>query len=222
MKNKAIHIFLSIVKNIVFYLLILVALYLFVAVLFSILKTHPPELNCEKDKTFYVSSNGVHLDIIVPVEELDNQFKQQLDLQQGTKYVAFGWGDKGFYLKTPEWSDLTFSTAFKAVFLKSKSAMHVSCYKQVYQSWRKVDVCDVQMNTLTQYISNSFIKNENGDLLKLGIDGYSFNDRFFDAKGSFTLFYTCNVWTNTALKKSGVETSVWSPFDFGVLYHLSE
>jgi len=40
--------------------------------------------------------------------------------------------------------------------------------------------------------------------------------------GSFSLFNTCNVWVNKALKVTGIETSVWSPFDFGVLHHLPE
>lgn len=44
-------------------------------------------------------------------------------------YLAIGWGDKGFYLNTPTWADLKFSTAFKAAFGLSKPAMHATFYR---------------------------------------------------------------------------------------------
>ena len=46
------------------------------------------------------------------------------------EYLAFGWGDKGFYLDTPEWSDLKASTAFKAAFALGNSAMHTTFINQ--------------------------------------------------------------------------------------------
>ncbi|HOB24230.1 MAG TPA: DUF2459 domain-containing protein, partial [Kaistella sp.] len=43
-------------------------------------------------------------------------FKTTLSKRTDFKYLAIGWGDKGFYLDTPTWADLKFSTAFKAAF----------------------------------------------------------------------------------------------------------
>jgi hypothetical protein len=56
--------------------------------------------------------------------------------------VAFGWGDKGFYLETKTWDELKFSTAFKAVFYLGSSAMHVSFHKKLREtaSCRKICV----------------------------------------------------------------------------------
>ena len=55
---------------------------------------------------------------------------------------------------------------------------------------------------------------------KLDVEGYNSYDSFFEAKGSFSFYRTCNIWVNKALKVIGVKTSIWSPFDFGVLHHL--
>lgn len=84
-------------------------------------------VNIEPEKSdevaIFINSNGVHTDIVVPVsndikdwskEILFNHTKAKDSLM---KYIAFGWGDKGFYLDTPEWSDLKASTAAKAAFL---------------------------------------------------------------------------------------------------------
>jgi len=96
------------------------------AFILSLLKTHPVKLNCLAEKEIFVSSNGVHLDIILPLENIDSEFLRKLEIPSQTEYISFGWGDKQFYVNTPEWKDLTFKTAFTALFLKSESAMHVT------------------------------------------------------------------------------------------------
>jgi len=220
--TKTIKIVFLRLKKILYWLFLIIATYLLFAVVLSVLKTRPKEQNCIKDKKVYLTTNGVHLDIILLVEDLDPEFVDQLEIIEGSKFVAFGWGDKEFYINTPQWSDLTFPTAFKALFLRSQTAMHVTCYKQSYFSWRSVEMCAWQVDNLLTYISDSFKKDVHGKIKKIEISGYAYNDIFFESTGSFSIFKTCNVWTNTALKRSGIETSVWSPFDFGVLYHLPE
>jgi len=52
-------------------------------------------------------------------EFIDWTTKVSPDDTKGKKkgdWLAFGWGDKGFYLNTPTWADLKFSTAVKAAF----------------------------------------------------------------------------------------------------------
>ena len=70
----------------------------------------------------YILTNGVHTDLVLP---LTNPLKDwtQVVSSSDTKskgnqhqWVAFGWGDKGFYLATPTWADLTLKTALKAGF----------------------------------------------------------------------------------------------------------
>ena len=218
---KIIRIILKSLRIFILTTLILIFTYLLFAVIFSILPTHPPKQSCSSEKNVFISSNGVHLDIIIPVNYLEEKFINELNILPGTKYVAFGWGDREFYIKTPEWSDLTLPVAFKALFLRSKTAMHVTCYKNHYDLWKKIDLCRWQIDSLNSYIENSFEKTKKEKLIKLSFPGYSNYDIFFNANGSFSIFKTCNVWTNNALKKIEMKTSVWSPFTFGVLYHVA-
>ncbi|MCY1720689.1 TIGR02117 family protein [Prolixibacteraceae bacterium Z1-6] len=209
-------------KQLLFLLVLAIGLYLLAALVLSLIKTRPQPINCTEQMEVYVSSNGVHLDVIVPVESLEHEFAQQLQLPRGTKFVAFGWGDKNFYIKTPEWKDLTVQTAFTAVFLKSATAMHVTVYKQTSPAWRTLKICPLQIQQLVNYITNSFARDANGRIELLDVKGYASNDSFYNARGSFSLFKTCNVWVNQALKEALIETSVWSPFDFGVLHFIPE
>lgn len=197
-----------------------IILYFTFAILFSILPTHPPDKNCVPEKEIFLNTNGIHVDLIIPVNQLDPSFRNNLDVLPVTQYVAFGWGDRNFYIKTPEWTDLTLRVAFKALFLKSSAAMHVTFYPYKTDTWKQLPLCDEQLMTLIDYINNSFAKDKNGKLIKMDFDGYNQFDSFFEAKGSFSVFKTCNVWVNIAFKEAQVRTAVWTPFDFGVLYHI--
>lgn len=208
------------VKRVFIFIISLVIGYFVLAVLFSGLKTHPQKLNCSANNEIFITSNGVHLDIVIPVEILNTDFCKKLELLPGTAYVAFGWGDRRFYLNTPEWKDLTFPTAVNALFLNSKAAMHVTFYRKKYGDWNTIKLCPSQYDKLQKYIENSFRVSLNGSLMKIPVNGYFGNDFFYEANGSFSLFKTCNVWVNRALKTAGITTALWSPFDFGVLYHL--
>ncbi|WP_372949089.1 TIGR02117 family protein [Mariniphaga sp.] len=211
---------LKFLKNIFLALVAGIAFYLGIAALFSFLPTHPPKQNCLPQHEIFVASNGIHLDIILPVENITPQILHNLDVLPGTLFIGFGWGDKEFYIKTPVWSDLTIPVAFRALFLKSETAMHVTYLPRSFPSWKKIQLCANQLKKLNFYIENSFVKDDHGNLKKMDFEGYSRFDDFYDANGSFSLFRTCNVWVNVALKEIGIKTSVWSPFDLGVLYHL--
>ncbi|KAF0238318.1 MAG: hypothetical protein FD181_1129 [Prolixibacteraceae bacterium] len=222
MTRKIISLIFHLLKTVFVFLVSAVILYFAAALVLSYLKTHPPKQDCPADKEIYITTNGVHLDIVMHMENLESEFMKKLEILPGTKYVSFGWGDKEFYLNTPEWKDLTFKTAFKALFLKSETAMHVTFYRGFGAHWKPLKLCGPQLAALNRYIGDSFKKNEHGKLQKIAAPGYYDNDAFYEATGSFSLFKTCNVWVNKALKEIGVPTSVWSPFDFGVLHHLPE
>lgn len=212
----------KLLKRILLFLFSLIAIYFLSALILSLVKTHPPGQECFNQTEIFITSNGIHIDIVLPVEEIEPGFLETLEIRADTKYVAFGWGDKNFYINTPEWKDLTFNTAFKALFLKSETAMHVTNYSGKYESWKMIKICKIQKDILNRYISDSFQKTDNGELIKIDAPGYYGTDFFFEAKGSFSLFKTCNIWVNRALKEIGIETSVWSPFDWGILHHLPE
>jgi len=193
-----------------------VILYLLTAWICSNIATNPKKEFTDKHKPIYVASNGVHTAIIIPVENIDTKLK----LNPNTKYVAFGWGDKGFFLNTPTWGDLTFSTAVNAVFLKSPTAMHVTEYKKTASDWKKIMINDYQLISIEKNILDTFQLKEDKGFIK--IEGYTYgtNDTFYEANGNYTCLNTCNTWTNDILKKAEIKTAIWTPFDSGILKHL--
>lgn len=165
----------------------------------------------------YLRTNGVHTDIILPREELSTALSEGLQIAHTDEFVAFGWGDENFYLNTPTWGDLTFYNAFSALFLKSPTLMHVTRIPVLSDDWVEIPITDDELLKMNKYLLGSFQTDSQNKKIRLPNKGYTSKDDFFRANGSYSCFKTCNTWTNTGFKKSGLKAALWTPFDFGLL-----
>ena len=213
--------FLKITLRIVLGLIAFVALYLLAAFGLSKIAT-PAESVADRTVDIYILTNGVHTDIVVPLktEQIDwgkeVKFENTISKDTNAKLVAFGWGDKGFYLNTPTWADLKFSTAFKAAFALSTSAVHATFHQQLVESssCKKISISKEQYARLITYIQNSFQRGANGHTINIKTNAnYGETDAFYEAKRRYNLFYTCNTWANNALKACGQRACLWTPMD---------
>lgn len=205
----------------------LLVIYFLTAVYFSLVTVNTNFTECKKDAVeIYLLSNGVHTDIVVPLKNDQKdwtKFVSPAATQSGSsfaRFVAFGWGDKGFYLNTKTWADLKFKTAFNALFFLSSTAMHVSYYYQPKESatCRKICISKESNAKLIVFIENSFLLDKNGLSQQISDAHYFTNDAFYEAKGTYSLFYTCNTWTNNGLKSANLRACAWTPFDKGIFY----
>ncbi len=216
-----------------------VFLYMIIAFGISKIPVNTDFENCKNDTEnitgtcveVFLLTNGVHTDIILPAKNSVKDWRNSISTtatktdHSSTKCIAFGWGDKGFYLDTPTWGDLKFSTAGKALFYLGSSTMHTTFYtKEELQedaTCKKILISRENYQKLVNFIENSFKTAENGDyqlILKDKIPhSYGNDDVFFEAKGAYSLFYTCNTWTNNALKAANMKACLWTLFDKPIL-----
>ncbi len=166
-----------------------------------------------------LTSNGVHLNIVLPSDVLPPALREGLSLEEGHSHCSFGWGDERFYLRTPTWFDLRPGTACTALFWPSSTLMHVHRLRAAPRDAACIRVSDEQMEGIVKGIENGFALDENGSLMLLEGAGYTMGDDFYRARGSYHLFYTCNTWVNDVLKSAGLPASLWTPFDFALMQH---
>lgn len=175
----------------------------------------------------FLVSNGVHVDVVLPVRSRINDWAEQFPRDAFTgvganhQYVAFGWGDRQFYLDTPAWSDLQMWTAARAVLWPTETVMHVEYIDHkpaLDDHTRRVVLSRSQYETLVQAIHKSFRTEVTGRFLRIEGRSYGDTDGFYEGTGSYHAFNTCNMWTNGVLKETGVRTAMWSPFAEGILY----
>jgi len=211
-----------------FMLIGILVIYLIIATAIAYIPVNKDQSQHEdQNLSIYILTNGVHTDIVVPYFNEVYDWRTYLDttLTPGkltsTKWVSFGWGDKGFYLQTPEWKDLKASVAFNAAFGLSESAMHVTYYNRMIQN---EDCIEIKLNKqqylqLCSFILNQFNIDKN-ELQLIDTDqNYGANDVFYNAKGTYNLFYTCNTWTNNALKAAGLKACFFTLWYKGIFYH---
>lgn len=219
--KKAFQIFLKILASV----LALLMLYaLAIAVLSAV--TIPEEPNHSPQIKLYLKTNGVHTDIVLPlVSEIkdwrkDISYTHTRGKDSTARWVGIGWGDRGFYLETPTWADLRASTAIRAATGLSTTAMHATLYPSMQPSPDSVPfyASDEQYQRLVHYIEASFKRNPSGKTLVIPTSAvYSDNDAFYEAKGRYSIFKSCNTWVNTGLKQAGLRACLWTPLDSPIL-----
>ncbi|WDF45614.1 TIGR02117 family protein [Chryseobacterium sp. KACC 21268] len=205
-----------------------VFLYIILGVVLPLIPVSAEKTNDPKVIEAYILTNGVHTDLVVPVKTEFIDWSTKLPYsntkskQEKFKFISFGWGDKGFYLNTPTWADLKFSTAFNAAFWLSESAMHCTYYNdlKIGEDCKKIMLTEKQYQALIKFIDEKFDKDASGNYQFIKTDAvYGNNDAFYDAKGSYNFTYTCNTWANDGLKVAGQKAAFWTPTDFGIFRH---
>lgn len=211
-------------------LVLLVGLYLLSAYTFSRISVEK-EANQPQEITIYILSNGVHTDLVMPIRNDQVDWSKQVKFED-TKgkdstmsYVGVGWGDKGFYLETPTWADLTFRVAFKAAFHLGTSAIHATFHKELVEGekCKKILISKTQYARLIDYVKHSFLTDAQGAVINIKTNSnYGDNDAFYEATRVYSLFHTCNTWANNGLKSCGQRAALWTPFDTGIFYHYAD
>jgi uncharacterized protein (TIGR02117 family) len=203
--------------------------YLLIVTLLSFVSVNDGLVKSRKEIPIYILTNGVHTDVVLPLKsehyDWTNQLKTEHTKAKDTtmNYVALGWGDKGFYLETPTWADLKASTALKAASGLSSSAMHVTFYKEMKESksCKKLQISSDNYKKLILFINESF-QTKSGEFLKIETEAvYGKHDVFYEANGSYSLFYTCNSWANQALKAANQKAALWTISDSGIFRHYN-
>ena len=213
-------IFFYSLKIILLLLVGIVALYVIASYLLPLIPVNEKGGDhAKKTSLIFLDGNGVHIDYVFAREDLPADFVDLLTPDPNAKYIAFGWGDQGFYLQTPTWAELKPSVAIKAMLLPSPTAMHVTDHREEVEVWRPVRLTPAQLAELIEFVKVAFNWQEDR-ILQIPDASYGDNDRFYLAMGNYHSLYTCNTWINEGLKQIGVRTGIWASNQFGVLRYF--
>ncbi len=173
-----------------------------------------------------VSSSSVHADVVLPVcnDVIDwrREFPAEYfsgDVSAAT-HVAIGWGDKGFYIHTPTWSDLRASTTAKALFWPSGSCVHVSFTTRNQPDARAVTISEEQYRDLVAFLRRTMRYDEDGDKIPIPGAAYTWYDAFFEAEGYYHCLNTCNCWVGRGMRAAGIRTGWFTPMPKTVFLYL--
>jgi uncharacterized protein (TIGR02117 family) len=174
--------------------------------------------------TIFVQTNGVHTGIVMPTVAQGVDWRARVpatdlaDPRGGGAWLAFGWGDRGFYLDTPTWRQARVSTIARALTGGGATVMHVDHLDPFAadQNWRPVRLRPAEYRRLAAFVAATFADGHQV------MPGYTPRDVFYAARGHYSALRTCNVWTSEALRYAGVRMGLWTPLAGDVMLWIAE
>jgi uncharacterized protein (TIGR02117 family) len=178
--------------------------------------------------TIFVRTNGVHTWILVPASTAGIDWRPLAprshikDPRYAGDYLAIGYGNREFYLNTPTWGDLSPRTAVAAAFGQGPSLIHVEHERRPtadpYQ--RPLVLSAIEYRRLAEHMRRSFELDPQGRSKPLLGRGYGPADIFYEARGPYNAYRTCNEWTGEVLRRAGVKTGLWTPLSESIMWRL--
>lgn len=180
----------------------------------------------------YLISNGWHVWAALPARSPTGQDQTDWSDWLGgsalaarisdADYVAFGWGDRDFYLATRRPVDFRPDLAMAALLGRGPAAMHVMRVPETALAapqlrTRRIEVDTLQYHALAAYIQAGFAPGHDGRPQPLPEPGFGLDDVFYEATGRYSPFRTCNEWIGAGLRAAGLKTGWWTPFPYGLM-----
>lgn len=149
--------------------------------------------------TIFVETNGIHTGIVVPVVAAGVDWGQLVrpehlaDPRYARTHLAFGWGERDFYLNTPTWGDLTLRSVLRSAFGSDTTLMHVDHLGPPVASddSRPVVISAAEYRRLAALIRARFVLDAAGQAQP--IRGYGPGDVFYVGRGHYDALRTCNA-----------------------------
>lgn len=172
----------------------------------------------------FIETNGVHTGITMPIRSDAHDWshlirrEDMVDPAQYGSHVLIGWGHAGVYRNSPQWQDLRFTDAASAILGSHDVLLHVYHldYPQAYPHYRRsFKVSEDEYRKIASAIEDHFVLTSGGKAIPS--KGYGADDLFYEAKGHYNAFNSCNNWTADILRKAGVRAPLWTPFSGGVM-----
>lgn len=197
--------------------------YLLAALAGALIPANPGWRPPRQGISVFVHTNGVHTSIVLPAAAAGIDWRPLIRAEHLPRpdlagdYLAIGWGQREFYLKTPTWADLRPGVALRALFGRGGTLLHVEHLRQPPTGCdsRHILVTPDQYRRLTRYILNSFHRLPDGRAVP--VRGRFAVESYYEARGSYDLFRTSNEWTGAALRTAGIRVGIWTPFAQSVL-----
>ncbi len=162
----------------------------------------------EKKISVQVVSHGWHVGLVLPAQYLNLVLPDLAQRFPSADYYEVGWGDDGFYQSEQQ----TTAMALNALLASRGAVLHVvSVTGLPTDFFREHDMATFcvdsqQLVAMVNFVADSFVRHADGHLVMREPGRYG-DSQFYQARGRYTMAYTCNRWVAQVLHRSGMAVS---------------
>jgi uncharacterized protein (TIGR02117 family) len=200
-------------------LLAVPAAYLVAALIGSLVPVNRGWDEPEQGTTVYLIANDIHTDIVMPINAGGLDWRRLFPTRDfaaadpNASFIAFGAGERHVYLDTPRWRDVTARTLWSAL-AGGERVLHVAYIEAPAVEVRAIRLRPEEYRRLWSAIRADL----GGRPQRIDHSGYGSSDAFYRSIGRANAIRTCNSWAADKLRLAGVRTSIWPPFEQGLLW----
>jgi len=200
-------------------LLALPTLFLLAALAGSLLPLNRAWEEPANGTTIYLSSNGIHVDIVMPAQAEGLDWSAVLppshvaEAPAEVARISPLTGERRVYLETPTWSDITLKTLWSAL-TGGERVLHVDQTDRPGFELRAIRLRPEEYRRLWAAMRADF----DGKPRLIDHPGDGPDDAFYQSRGRASAVNTCNQWVADKLRLAGIRTSAWTPFAQGLLW----
>lgn len=156
----------------------------------------------------YVVGQGWHVEIGIPVEELDENMSFFRDIFPGARVIMFGYGKKTFFIAPPD----TISEYLLGPFPGSAVIQVVGLSVTPEQAYPPENTVTLFLpatggQSLSAHIWKDLVKDASGKPQMVARSTHPIG-LFYAAHSEYNLFHTCNAWAADVLHNAGLAVSV--------------
>ena len=168
----------------------------------------PPDDHGPRTRLIQVASNGWHTAIVVPAPALaaTGLLPEAADFPDAA-FLEFGWGDRTYYPA----KEKTLGMTLAAALVPTPAVMHMAGLETTPKHGGGREVVSVALTeagflSLIEALAGEFERpgESRAEAVSRGLYPGSY---FYNARGRFHLFNTCNTWTARMLRAAGVALS---------------
>ncbi|MFQ3666959.1 MAG: DUF2459 domain-containing protein [Sphingomonadaceae bacterium] len=182
----------------------------------ALIPENPPAREPLEAVTIWLAGSAVHTELIVPVAAAGHDWQPQLppfpDGLRAQHHVSFSWGEREFFLNTPDWGDFELRRGIRALVAGHETLVHL--YRIDRPSGRPIRLSPDRYRQLAAFLEGEVAAWE-------PIAGYGKDDLFLPGRGRYSLLRTCNQWTRDALAAAGVRVGRWTPLPQGLTWRFA-
>ena len=155
----------------------------------------------------YIVSQGWHVEIGIPVEELDENLAIYREIFPGARVIMFGYGKKTFFVAPAA----TMNEYMLGPVPGPAAIQVVGLSVNPIEAYSPADTVRLFLplhggQALSAFIWKDIVKDASGKPQMLAPSKQP-NGLFYAAQSEYTLFHTCNTWVADALHDAGLAVS---------------